>query len=128
MSVGNAKYNSNGLNTPPKQDEGNGNPLINDIHGLLNYIEGNTNIDKLAVAEKKAAKKARQRNKKEQERLKLEEEERKRQEEEKRKLEEKIRNEELARQLAEKAARSKFVYYMSSYFNITRRKSNHKYL
>ncbi|RZC36164.1 uncharacterized protein BDFB_000175, partial [Asbolus verrucosus] len=92
--------------TPTSNDDLNTNPLINDIHGLLNYIEGNTNIDKLALAEKKAAKKARQRHKKEQEKMRLEEEERKKEEEEKRKAEERLRNEELARQLAEKAAKN----------------------
>lgn len=35
-----------------------------DINDLLNYIEGNRSIDKVALAEKKAAKKARQRQKK----------------------------------------------------------------
>ncbi|XP_049826647.1 uncharacterized protein LOC109608344 isoform X2 [Aethina tumida] len=74
-----------------------------DIHGLLNYIEGNTNIDKLAIAQKKAAKKERQRKKKEEERRKIEEEERRKQEEERRKEEERKRAEELAKQLEEKA-------------------------
>lgn len=36
----------------------------NDIHGLIDYIEGNSGNDKAAIAEKKAAKKARQREKK----------------------------------------------------------------
>lgn len=35
-----------------------------DINDLLNYIEGNKNVDKVALAQKKAAKKARQREKK----------------------------------------------------------------
>lgn len=35
-----------------------------DIHGLVNYIEGNSALNKLELAEKKAAKKARQRHKK----------------------------------------------------------------
>lgn len=35
-----------------------------DIHGLVNYIEGNSALNKLELAEKKAAKKARQRQKK----------------------------------------------------------------
>ena len=56
-----AKHNHSEVNTPTNEDA---NPLMNDIHGLLNYIEGNTNVDKFALAEKKAAKKARQRHKK----------------------------------------------------------------
>lgn len=39
-------------------------PNTNDINELLNFIEGNKNIDKLALAQKKAAKKARQKLKK----------------------------------------------------------------
>lgn len=39
-------------------------PNTNDINELLNFIEGHKNIDKLALAEKKAAKKARQKLKK----------------------------------------------------------------
>lgn len=35
-----------------------------DIHGLVNYIEGNSALNKMELAEKKAAKKARQRQKK----------------------------------------------------------------
>lgn len=35
-----------------------------DIHGLVNYIEGNTALNKMELAQKKAAKKARQRLKK----------------------------------------------------------------
>lgn len=35
-----------------------------DIHGLVNYIEGNSGLNKMELAEKKAAKKARQRQKK----------------------------------------------------------------
>ncbi|EFA10828.2 uncharacterized protein LOC103314876 isoform X2 [Tribolium castaneum] len=104
--AGPSKQNQSSEGTTPTNEETNSNPLMNDIHGLLNYIEGNTNVDKVALAEKKAAKKARQRHKKEEERLKLEEEERKRVEEEKRKAEERLRNEELARQLAEKAAKN----------------------
>ncbi|XP_044256966.1 uncharacterized protein LOC123006505 [Tribolium madens] len=105
-AAGPSKPTQSSEGTTPTNEETNSNPLMNDIHGLLNYIEGNTNVDKVALAEKKAAKKARQRHKKEEERLRLEEEERKKVEEEKRKAEEKLRNEELARQLAEKAAKN----------------------
>lgn len=35
-----------------------------DIHGLVNYIEGNSGLNKMELAQKKAAKKARQRQKK----------------------------------------------------------------
>lgn len=59
---GPSKHISEG--TTPTNEDSNSNPLMNDIHGLLNYIEGNSHRDKFALAEKKAAKKARQRNKK----------------------------------------------------------------
>lgn len=72
-----------------------------DISGLLNFIEGNN--EKVPIAEKKAAKKARQKSKKEQERLKFEAEERKKAEEEAKKLKERLRLENLARQQEEKA-------------------------
>ncbi|KAJ8926922.1 hypothetical protein NQ314_020774 [Rhamnusium bicolor] len=71
-----------------------------DIHGLVNYIEGNTGLNKMELAEKKAAKKARQRLKKEEERIKAEEEQKRIAEELKRKEAEKKK--ELARKLAEK--------------------------
>jgi hypothetical protein len=105
-AAGPSKHNHSEANTPTNIEDANTNPFMNDIHGLLNYIEGNTNVDKFALAEKKAAKKARQRHKKEQERMKLEEEERKKEAEEKRKVEERLRSEELAKQLAEKAAKN----------------------
>lgn len=80
-----------------------------DIDDLLNYILGNKNVDKAALAKKKAAKKARQRQKREQEKLRLEEEERRKVEErareEKRKEEERLKAEALAKELAEKTAR-----------------------
>lgn len=71
-----------------------------DIHGLVNYIEGNSALNKMELAQKKAAKKARQRQKKEVERIKAEEEQKRREEEIKRKEAEKKR--ELARKQAEK--------------------------
>ncbi|CAH0561800.1 unnamed protein product [Brassicogethes aeneus] len=77
--------------------------ITDDISGLLNYIEGNTSNDKMAIVDKKAAKKERQRQKKEEERLKIEEEERRKQAEERRKEEDRKRAEDLAKQLAEKA-------------------------
>lgn len=82
-----------------------------DIDDLLNYILGNKNIDKVALAQKKAAKKARQRQKREQERLRLEQEEKRKAEqrarEEKRKEAERLKAEALAKEMAEKAARKK---------------------
>lgn len=42
----------------------NDNTDSRDINDLLNYIEGTKNVDKLALAQKKAAKKARQKQKK----------------------------------------------------------------
>jgi hypothetical protein len=63
-AAGPSKHNHSEANTPTNIEDANTNPFMNDIHGLLNYIEGNTNVDKFALAEKKAAKKARQRHKK----------------------------------------------------------------
>lgn len=87
-------------------------PNTNDINELLNFIEGHKNIDKLALAEKKAAKKARQKLKKEQEKQRKEEEElaRKREEmmlEEKRKAEERLRAQALAKMQAEQQRKGK---------------------
>ncbi|ENN74209.1 hypothetical protein YQE_09182, partial [Dendroctonus ponderosae] len=59
---------------------------MNEIRGLVNYIEGNPAKSKADLAQKKAAKKARQREKKEQEKLQVELEK-------KRKLEEMARQE-----------------------------------
>ncbi|CAG9816498.1 unnamed protein product [Phaedon cochleariae] len=70
-----------------------------DIHGLVNYIEGHTGMDKVELAQKKAAKKARQRMKKEEERIKAEEEQKRLAEEQRRKEAEKKK--EQARKLAE---------------------------
>lgn len=80
-----------------------------DIDDLLNYILGNKNVDKIALAQKKAAKKARQRQKKEEERLRIEAEERRKVEErireERRREEARLKAEALARELAERANR-----------------------
>ncbi|CAG9855308.1 unnamed protein product [Phyllotreta striolata] len=70
-----------------------------DIHGLVNYIEGNTALNKMELAQKKAAKKARQRKKKEEDRIKAEEEQKRLEEEIKKKEAEKKK--ELARKQAE---------------------------
>lgn len=101
-----------------------------DINDLLNYIEGNKNMDKVALAEKKAAKKARQKEKKvcsvslqyclvsvcdylllqEQERQRFEEEklrEERRLKEEKRKEEERLKLLILAKELAENSKKNK---------------------
>lgn len=98
------------INSLMKDDAALGdNTDSRDIDDLLNYILGNKNVDKIALAQKKAAKKARQREKKEQERLRLEAEERRKIEErlreERRKEEERLKAEALARELAERAAR-----------------------
>ncbi|KAK9890017.1 hypothetical protein WA026_008825 [Henosepilachna vigintioctopunctata] len=69
----------------------NDNNRLNDIHGLVDYIEGNSGTDKAAIAEKKAAKKARQRQKKEEERKQVEKIEKQREEEKKREEEAKSR-------------------------------------
>nr|XP_023029224.1 uncharacterized protein LOC111517340 [Leptinotarsa decemlineata] len=71
-----------------------------DISGLVNYIEGNTALNKMELAQKKAAKKARQRMKKEEERRKCEEELKRLAEEQKKKEAEKRK--ELVRKLVEK--------------------------
>ncbi|KAG5898856.1 hypothetical protein JTB14_014283 [Gonioctena quinquepunctata] len=76
------------------------NSKTDDIHGLVNYIEGNTALNKMELAEKKAAKKARQRMKKEEDRRKAEEEQERLAEEQRRKEMEKKK--EIARKLAEK--------------------------
>ncbi|XP_056645374.1 putative autophagy-related protein 11 [Diorhabda sublineata] len=71
-----------------------------DIHGLVNYIEGNSALNKIELAQKKAAKKARQRQKKEEERIKSEEEQKRHEQEIKWKEAERKR--EHARKQAEK--------------------------
>ncbi|XP_050313652.1 LOW QUALITY PROTEIN: uncharacterized protein LOC126748442 [Anthonomus grandis grandis] len=63
---------------------------INEIRGLVNFIEGKNKKNKAEMAEKKAAKKARQKEKREQERVKAELEV-------KRQLEEEARQEEMRR-------------------------------
>ncbi|KRT83352.1 hypothetical protein AMK59_4399 [Oryctes borbonicus] len=70
-------------------------PDLSDIDGLLDFIQGNKPIDKIAMAQKKAAKKARQKLKREQERLKKEAEEEAKKREEERLKEEKRRQEEI---------------------------------
>ncbi|GJQ65730.1 hypothetical protein Trydic_g11915 [Trypoxylus dichotomus] len=86
---------------------------LSDIDGLLDFIQGNKPIDKVAMAQKKAAKKARQKLKREQERLKkeAEEEAKKREEErlkeEKRKQEEILKAQALARQQASQLKKNK---------------------
>ncbi|XP_044765218.1 uncharacterized protein LOC123321601 isoform X2 [Coccinella septempunctata] len=64
---------------------------LNDIHGLIDYIEGNSGSDKAAIADKKAAKKARQRQRKEEERRKIEEEKSREEEERKKAAELQLR-------------------------------------
>ncbi|XP_060515944.1 uncharacterized protein LOC132695608 isoform X2 [Cylas formicarius] len=69
---------------------------ISDIHGLVNYIEGNSAINKIELAKKKAAKKARQRERREQERIQAElDAKRKAEEKEHRKKEQERKQEEL---------------------------------
>ncbi|KAJ8923728.1 hypothetical protein NQ315_010309 [Exocentrus adspersus] len=77
----------------------NTSSATDDIHGLVNYIEGNTALNKMELAQKKAAKKARQRLKKEEERIK--EEEQRRLAEEMKKKEAEKKRKELAKKLAE---------------------------
>nr|CAH7761108.1 unnamed protein product [Callosobruchus chinensis] len=64
-----------------------------DIHGLVNYIEGNSALNKMELAQKKAAKKLRQRQKKEEERQRAEEQKR---------LEEELKRKEAERREAAK--------------------------
>ncbi|CAH1955558.1 unnamed protein product [Acanthoscelides obtectus] len=64
-----------------------------DIHGLVNYIEGNSVLNKIELAQKKAAKKIRQRQKKEEERQRAEEQKR---------LEEELKRKEAERREAAK--------------------------
>ncbi|KAK5639532.1 hypothetical protein RI129_012024 [Pyrocoelia pectoralis] len=81
-----------------------------DINELLNYIEGNKRVDKVALAQKKADKKARQRMKKAQIRERIEKEkEIQEKAEAKLKEEERIKAELLAKQLAEKQKKAKKV-------------------
>ncbi|KAK9758806.1 FAM193 family C-terminal [Popillia japonica] len=80
-------------------------PDLSDIDGLLDFIQGNKPIDKIAMAQKKAAKKARQKLKKEQERSKKEAEEEAKRLEEERLKEEKRRREEALRAQALALAR-----------------------
>ncbi|XP_066157943.1 uncharacterized protein [Euwallacea fornicatus] len=82
--------------TPPDLSEplGSGSKM-NEIRGLVNYIEGNSGKSKAEIANKKAAKKARQREKKEQDKLQAEFEAQK-------KLEELARQEEERKKLLQK--------------------------
>ncbi|XP_045482937.1 myb-like protein P isoform X2 [Harmonia axyridis] len=64
---------------------------LNDIHGLVDYIEGNSGSDKAAIAEKKAAKKARQRQRKEEERKEIEDKRIKEEEDKKKEAEKQLR-------------------------------------
>uniref|UniRef100_A0A1Y1NCD2 FAM193 C-terminal domain-containing protein n=1 Tax=Photinus pyralis TaxID=7054 RepID=A0A1Y1NCD2_PHOPY len=78
-----------------------------DINELLNYIEGNKKIDKAALAQKKADKKARQRLKKAELRERIEKEKEQEEAEAKLKEEERLKAELLAKQLAEKQKKAK---------------------
>lgn len=84
-----------------------------DIDDLIHFIEGNKPVDKVALAQKKAAKKARQKQRKDEERIRKEEEEEAKRREEERIEKERIREQErqkaleLARQQAEELKKNK---------------------